>query len=216
MTNRYKKIAVSVSLLLVLIWCILGTSASLAWFVDVDDDVKNVFHFAEFEMEVSHRLENGTWEKIEQDTKIFNDEALYEPGYTQTVYLKIENKGTVPFDYKTAVTVSDYTLATNVFGQSFQLYDYLRFGLAMAETESELNSLVATREFAKDVATMPLNNYYESDFITELSELGAGETVYMALVVRMPEEVGNAANYRGSDIPRVELGVIVTATQKAN
>ena len=216
MTNKYKKIVVGISLLLVMMWCVLGTGASLAWFVDVDEEVKNVFHFAEFDLEVSHRLENGTWEKIEQDTKIFDDEALYEPGYTQTVYLKIENKGTVPFDYKTAVTVSDYTLATNVYGQSFQLFDYLKFGLTTAKTEAELDALVATRNLAREVANMPLNHYYEDDFTTVQSELGAGETIYMALVVRMPEEVDNAANYRGNDIPRVELGVIVTATQKAD
>ena len=216
MTNKYKKIALSISLVLAILWGILGTGASLAWFVDVDEEVKNVFHFAEFDLEVSHRLKNGIWEVIEQDTKVFDDEALYEPGYAQIVYLKIENKGTVPFNYKTAVTVSDYTLATNVFGQSFQLYDYLKFGLTTAATEEELYKLAATRDLAKEVANMPLNHYYENDFITQQSELGAGETIYMALVVRMPEEVGNAANYRESDIPRVELGVIFTATQKQN
>ena len=97
-----------------------------------DEEVKNVFHFAEFDLEVSHRLENGSWEKMEQNTKIFDDKALYEPGYTQVVYVKIENKGTVPFDFKTAVSVTDYTLATNVFGQSFQLQDCLKFGLTTA------------------------------------------------------------------------------------
>lgn len=209
MRNKYKKIALCVSLLLVAAWCILGTGASLAWFVDTDEEVKNVFHFAEFELEVSHRLEDGTWEKIEQDTKIFDDEALYEPGYTQVVYLKIENKGTVPFDFKTAVSVTDYTLATNVFGQSFQLQDYLKFGLTTADTEEELFEKVATRNLAKELAVMPLSNYS-----TETASLDAKGTVYMALIVRMPEDVTNMANYRSDVIPRVELGLIVTATQQ--
>jgi hypothetical protein len=209
MRNKYKKIALCVSILLIAAWCILGTGASLAWFVDTDEEVKNVFHFAEFELEVSHRLEDGTWEKIEQDTKIFDDEALYEPGYTQVVYLKIENKGTVPFDFKTAVSVTDYTLATNVFGQSFQLQDYLKFGLTTADTEEELFEKVATRNLAKELAVMPLSNYS-----TETASLGAKGTVYMALIVRMPEDVANMANYRGDVIPRIELGLIVTATQQ--
>ena len=209
MRNKYKKIALCVSILLVAAWCILGTGASLAWFVDTDEEVKNVFHFAEFELEVSHRLEDGTWEKIEQDTKIFDDEALYEPGYTQVVYLKIENKGTVPFDFKTAVSVTDYTLATNVFGQSFQLQDYLKFGLTTADTEEELFEKVATRNLAKELAVMPLSNYS-----TETASLGAKGTVYMALIVRMPEDVANMANYRSDVIPRIELGLIVTATQQ--
>lgn len=211
MHNRYKKIALSVSLVLLLLWGVLGTGASLAWFVDTDGEVKNVFHFAEFDLEVSHRLEDGTWETVSQDTKIFDDEALYEPGYTQVVYLKIENKGTVPFDFKTAVTVTDYTLATNVFGQSFQLQDYLKFGLTTADTEQALQVKVADRNLANKVATMPLSNY-----ATEVASLDAKGTVYMAIVVRMPEDVSNVANYRGDMIPRVNLGLIVTATQQAN
>lgn len=211
MHNRYKKIALSVSLVLLLLWGCLGAGASLAWFVDTDEEVKNVFHFAEFDLEVSHRLEDGTWETVGQETKIFDDEALYEPGYTQVVYLKIENKGTVPFDFKTAVTVTDYTLATNVFGQSFQLQDYLKFGLTTADTEEALQAKVADRNLANKVATMPLSNY-----ATEVASLDAKGTVYMAIVVRMPEDVSNAANYRGDVIPRVNLGLIVTATQQAN
>jgi hypothetical protein len=211
MHNRYKKIALSVSLVLLLLWGVLGTGASLAWFVDTDGEVKNVFHFAEFDLEVSHRLEDGTWETVGQETKIFDDEALYEPGYTQVVYLKIENKGTVPFDFKTAVTVTDYTLATNVFGQSFQLQDYLKFGLTTADTEEALQAKAADRNLANKVATMPLSNY-----ATEVASLDAKGTVYMAIVVRMPEDVSNVANYHGDVIPRVNLGLIVTATQQAN
>ena len=55
---------------------------------------------------------------------------------------------------------------------------------------------------------MFLNNY-----ATEKEYLKAGQETYMALIVRMPEEIGNVANYRGNTIPRVELGVIVSASQ---
>jgi len=207
--NKYKKIALSLSLAVLVIWGILGTGTSLAWFVDTDEEVKNVFHFAEFDLEVSHRLEDGTWEIVDEDTKIFDDQALYEPGYVQVVYLKIKNKGTVPFDFKTAVSVTDYTLATNVFGQNFQLQDYLKFGLATTATEAQIYEMVATRDLAKEVANMPLSNY-----ATEVASLDAGGEVYTALIVRMPEEVDNVANYRGDVIPKVELGLIVSATQQ--
>ena len=216
MHNRLKKVALSVSLLLAVAWCVLGTGASLAWFTDTDEEVKNIFHFAEFDLEVSHRLEDGTWEKVEQGTRLFDDEALYEPGYVQVVYLRIENKGEVPFDWKTAVTVTDYTEPPNIFGQKFHLQDYLKFGLATAETEEKLFELVATRDLAEEVANMPLNHYYENDYTTDASELGAQEMTYLALIVRMPEDVTNIANYRGDIIPRVELGVIVSATQKTD
>lgn len=208
---QYKKIALVLSLCLILIWVILGTGASLAWFKDTTPEVKNIFHVAEFDLEVSHRLDDGAYEKIEGQTDIFDDEALYEPGYVQVVFLKIENKGTIPFYFKTAVNVTDYTPATNFIGKTFYLQEYLRFGLVTADTEEALEQKVATRDMAKDIATRKLNNYS-----TDIAELGAKETVYMALVVRMPEEVGNEANYRGDTVPKVELGIIVNATQKAD
>lgn len=209
MRKSYKKIALSLSLVMLLIWSALGAGTSLAWFTDTDEEIKNVFHFGELDLEVSHRLEDGTWELVDQDTEVFDDQALYEPGYVQVVYLKVENKGTIPFDFKTAVSVADYTVASNVFGQNFHLQDYLKFGLVTADSEAELFELVATRNLAEEIANMPLSNY-----ATDTAALDAGQTVYMALIVRMPKGVDNVANYRGDVIPRVELGLIVTATQQ--
>ena len=85
----------------------------------------------------------------------------------------------------------------------------MKFGLTFADTEQAMDNKVATRELAKALATMKLNSY-----ATDEAALGAGETVYMALVVRMPEEVANEANYRGVTVPKVELGIIVNATQQ--
>lgn len=209
--KNYKKIALALSLLLMIVWAVMGTGASLAWFTDTSNEVKNIFHFAEFDLVVSHRLEDGTYEEIEFDTKVFDDEALYEPGYVQVVYLKVENKGTVPFDFKTAVNVTDYTEATNKFGQTFHLQKFLKFGLVMADTEDELEKLVETRGLAVEKATLPLNNYS-----SDVAELEAKGEMYIALIVRMPEEVGDEANYRGEVIPRVELGLIFSAEQQRN
>jgi len=39
------------------------------------------------------------------------------------------------------------------------------------------------------------------------------EVQYIALVVYMPEEVGNEANYRGTDIPKIEFALNLQATQ---
>ena len=205
----YKRIALALSLCAILVWGILGTGASLAWFSDTSNEVSNIFHFADFEVAVSHRTDDGKWEPIDGKTNIFDDNALYEPGYVQVVYLKIENKGSRAFDFHTAVTVTKWTKATNVFGQHFFLQDYLRFGVAIAQTEKEMNEKVATRALANEIATMKLSRYE-----TDVAALEPGETAYMALVVRMPEEVGNEANYRGDDIPKVELGIIVKADQQ--
>ena len=207
-TLTYQKVALALSLGLILIWVILGTSASLAWFTDVSPTLKNIFHIQNFDLVVSHRLDDGTYEELDGETQVFDDEALYEPNYTQVVYMKIENRGDSAFRYRTAVNVTGYTPATNVFGNKFNLQDYLKFGLVYADSESELESKLANRDLAKEKAGMPLN-----DYSTDTDTLAAGGVKYMALIVRMPEDVGNEANYRFETVPKVELGIIVTADQ---
>lgn len=206
---KYKKLALVLSLCAIALWAVLGTGASLAWFTDTSNEVNNIFHFAEFELSVSHKTDNGTWETIDGATDVFDNGVLYEPGHVQVVYLKIENKGTVAFDFSAAVNVTGYTTATNVFGQHFFLQDHLRFGVAVADTEAEIEEAVSTREKAKDIAVTKLKNYS-----TDVASLEAGGEAYMAIVVLMPEDVGNEANYRGDTVPRVELGLIVKAEQQ--
>lgn len=209
--KSYTKIALTLSIILMVLWGILGFGTSLAWFTDTTPVEKNIFHIGEMQLVVSHKVDDGSYEKIDGETSVFDDEALYEPGYVQVVYLKVENKGDIPFDYKTAVNVTDYTSAVNVFNVPFLLQDYLKFGVISADTEAELNELLANRTKAKEFSTedIPLNTYE-----TEKHTLDSGGERYMALIVRMPEEVGNIANYRGNTVPKVILGLIVNASQK--
>ena len=204
----YKRIALALSLCALIIWGILGTGASLAWFTDTSPEINNIFHFADFELVVSHRLTDGKWEEVDSQTKIFDEEALYEPGYVQVVYLKVENKGDRDFKFSTAVNVNGCTVATNVFGQRFMLQDYLKFGITTADSEDAMKNSVPDRNAAVKLADMPLHNYD-----TETAVLEPGGVKYIALIVRMPEEVGNVANYRGDTVPKVELGITVKADQ---
>ena len=57
---------------------------------------KNTFDIGILDLEVYHKKGND-YQKVTADTKIFDDEAIYEPGYTQVVRLKIENKGNMDF-----------------------------------------------------------------------------------------------------------------------
>lgn len=124
------------------------------------------------------------------------------------VYMRVTNNGSVPFKFKTAVSVTNYTEPVNVFGQKFHLQDHLRFGLVPAETEQELDEKLQGRTLAAGYADTLLNHYS-----TDQAILAPKETTYLALIVRMPENVNNVANYREETVPRVELGMIVTAMQ---
>lgn len=213
----YKRIALALSLCAILASALLGTGASLAWFADTSEEVENIFHFADFEVKVSYWNEN-MWKEIEADTKIFDENAIYEPGYVQVVYLMIENKGDRPFNFQTTVTPENYVEATNVYGDTFKLQDYLRFGLDFDVSPTVLRERTDSRAEAKAVATENLGVYFSnnSDYTTGESALGVSETAYAALVVAMPETVGNEANYCGDDAPEVHLKIIVSASQQQN
>lgn len=206
----FTKTALVLSACLMILWCILGTGSSIAWFVDESPEVKNIFNIGEFDLVVSHKTEDG-YEEIKDDTEVFDDEVLYEPGYVQVVYLKIENKGTVDFDYNLSVIpdLDTVVVAKNVYGQDIYLPDYLKFGVVFADTEVELEQIIAKRDLAVAEANAPLSTY-----TSDSKNLEAGGEKYAAIIIRMPEEVDNVANYRGNIQPKVELGIIVKAAQE--
>lgn len=208
--TMYKKIALALSLCMLILWSVLGTGASLAWFADSSEDIRNIFHFGSLELTVSSRQPDGCYAPLDGQKTVFDDNALFEPGYIQVVYLKVENTGTCDFTFNAAVNVTDFTPGINYFGIPFNLQEHLRFGLASAPTEEALLTQLSGREQAKQIAIEPLSSYSTTPAL-----LKVGQTRYMALIVYMPEEVDNNANYR--DVaPTVELGLIVQASQLEN
>lgn len=211
--RKWTKVALAFSACLFVLWWALGTGATLAWFSDADT-VRNEFQIGLLKLDVSYKNDGMTdYEPLEGSTEVFYDHALYEPGYTQVVYLEIENKGNVDFNYKLSVTVDKEAESkpTNVFGQTFRLSNYLRFGAVFAESEDALKEKVADRLKAREQATFqPLATWSKEAPFT----FDAGDAPhYAALIVYMPEEVDNIANYRGGIVPEIQLGIKVFAQQ---
>ena len=94
-----KKIALTLSVFLILMWAVLGAGTSLAWFTDTDETMNNIFHFADFDLDAEYLDKNGEYQDLQGATEVFDSKALYEPGYTQVVYLRVTNKGEVGFKF---------------------------------------------------------------------------------------------------------------------
>jgi predicted ribosomally synthesized peptide with SipW-like signal peptide len=125
-----KRAALLVAVIILCIWSILGTGATVAWFTDTGEVVQNDFAVGTLEMEVEYRNETMLhYEPVTQTKGIFNDGALYEPGYTQVVYLKITNTGDQPFDLRLSVDSVDWFDSISVLGNTLHLPDYLKFAL---------------------------------------------------------------------------------------
>lgn len=211
--RKWTKMALALSACIFVLWWALGTGATLAWFSD-SDTVRNEFQIGKLKINVSYRNDGMTeYMPLQGTTSAFNDGALYEPGYTQVVRLKIENHGDVDFKYKVAVTVEDFSVGKNIWGEEIYLPNYLRYAVVFGQTEADLQEQVKSRLEARKQAS---NDWGMLGTWSEISPYtyDVGENAhYAALVVYMPEEVGNAANYRGFDVPQVKLGIAVFAQQ---
>lgn len=223
--RTFTKVAFVLSVCLLVLWSLLGTGTSIAWFMDETPELVNTFDFGELDLEVYYKVTNAQgideWVKVDERTKVFDEAALYEPGFTQVVYLKIVNEGEVEFDYKLSVNMNDFVPGVNEAGQPIYLPNHLKFGALIDKDEQSLE-----REVARVVATqdlddgnaptkemLPLNTYSSS--IGQLEAETEDKSVdYAALILYMPEEVGNEANYRGHDIPTIDLGITVFASQR--
>lgn len=212
--KKYNRVALVISLTLLMLWAALGAGTSIAWFSDESSEVKNQFYVGDLDLELSYKNDNGLYEEVTSQTKIFADNALYEPGHIQIAYLKVKNTGSAPLDYKLAVDVNSAETAENIWGKELYLPDYLKFGVIFGDSEAQLNretaKISSASKFPEYIGSYPLNTYSEKDIVT----LKPNQERYIAIIVRMPEEVGNAANYRGNRIPSVELGVVLTASQE--
>lgn len=205
------KTALAVSIALVAIWLTMGTGTTLAWFTDTTQTERNQLRVGVLDLDVSYRhMEESAYTPLEGSSEVFKDDALYEPGFTQTVFLKIENNGEVPFKYKLSVEGKQVEESKSILGSRIYLPDYLKFGVMFADSEPELN-----RELSQALATEDMNSFVIGTW-ADVDDIvvGVGEERYAAIVVFMPREVDNAANYlTGEKIPKVEMGVIVFAQQ---
>lgn len=103
------------------------------------------------------------------------------------------------------MNIDAQTPGVNVAGEEFLLSDYLQYGVVKGQQTS-----FATRAHA----IAAVGNPVALDTYTQAGNLLAGaDPEYLALVVYIPETVGNEANYRGQTAPNIELGINLVATQ---
>ena len=154
-----------------------------------------------------------TWLTAENSEDLFDKNALWEPGYTQIVYLKVENNGNLALTYAMQITPVHETVGVNVDGEEFKLSDYIKFGWMKFTVDGDGTPVALDREAAQtgvgDGAQLGKTLHRQAE---QPMEAGAEELV--ALVAWMPEDVGNEANYSTVQ-PTIELSLKVLATQAA-
>ena len=199
----------SVMALVMCVVMLVGTT--FAWFTDTASTGVNKIQSGNLDVKLMYSTDMQTWKEATDQTKLFNDNALWEPGHTQVVYLKVVNAGNLALKYEAGFS-KNYTSnrGKNVNGDWYRVDNYLKIGTAETETkfanrEDVWSAIAATEKtLAKDVMLT-------DGWIT----LKAGESSKpFAVAIYMPTSVGNEANAsrrRPSSV--TGLGIEVRATQ---
>lgn len=222
MKTTKRALVVSIVSLFICFTMLIGTT--YAWFTDSVTSGNNIIQAGSLDVALEYKTNwSDEWAPVDENTKIFKDGALYEPGYTEVVYLRVSNAGTLALKYLLSLNIANEEGATNVYGEEFKLSDYLMVGAYVQDEYSSgfnyadilMPAMFGTRESA--LSNVTLNTLSSADAkIRENSPLLPGEETaqVVALVLTMPETVGNEANTMpGTEAPYIELGIRLFATQ---
>ena len=210
-SSKSTKRALITSALAILMCAAMLIGTTFAWFTDTASTGVNKIQAGNLDVKLMYSTDMVEWKEATDQTKLFDDNALWEPGYTQVVYLKIVNAGNLALKYEAGFS-KDYTSnrGKNVNGDWYRVDNYLKIGTAETTTKFEnredvWSAIAATEKtLAKDVMLT-------DGWIT----LKAGESSKpFAVAIYMPTSVGNEANasrLRPSSVSG--LGIEVRATQ---
>ena len=207
-SSKPTKRALLTSALAIVLCVTMLVGTTFAWFTDTASTGVNRIVSGNLDIELEYK-NKGTeaFKKADANTPVFDESALWEPGYVEYVVLKLSNVGSLALKYKLGINIAGETGSTNVNGDAFKLSDYIRFAVLDGD-QSDLgrDALVAAAD-GKDAV---LNTGYTS----EETPLKATESKTVTLVVWMPTTVGNEANHAKEAVtPSIDLGINVVAAQ---
>ena len=211
------KRALLTSVLALVLSLAMLAGSTFAWFTDTASTGVNRIVSGNLDVGLQYWGvgENGQkkWLTAENSEDLFDKNALWEPGYTQIVYLKVKNDGNLALTYAMQITPVHETVGVNVDGEEFKLSDYIKFGWTAFTVDGAGAPVALDREAAQTGvgggAQLGTTLHRQA---AEPMKASAEELV--ALVAWMPENVGNEANYSTVQ-PTIELSLKVLATQAA-
>ena len=206
-SSKSTKRALISSTLAILMCVAMLIGTTFAWFTDTASTGVNKIQAGNLKMEVSYKnTSDGEFTVLNESTNVFKQDTLWEPGHVEYAVLNVKNIGTLALKYKLGINIAGETGSTNVLGNEFKLSDYIKFGVVdedlSGKTRDEMVAAVTDSKLIKEG--------YSKE--SHLDTTNAYETV--TLVVWMPTDVGNKANYKvGAAVPEINLGINVAATQ---
>ena len=212
--QKSTKRALLLSALSLLMCVSMLIGSTFAWFTDSVISGNNKIVAGNLDVELEYY--NGTeWKTVNGATNLF-DETLWEPGHTDVVYLRLRNIGSLALKYELAINIVSETPGINMAGEEFLLSDYIYMGVVEnINGQSNPYSKDAAGR-AKAIAAATNATIISEGYAADGEMTKGADDLYMAVVVYMPSNVDNDANYRGDAVPSINLGINLIATQLMN
>ena len=209
MKNKSTKHTLLASVLSIVMCFAMLIGSTFAWFTDEVKSGMNKIVAGNLDVELEYSLDGTTWTAVDETTNMFKEDALWEPGYTEVVYLRVSNVGSLALKYQFGINVADKFIGKTADDKDIDLSDFIEFGVV--ETEAIFADRAAARAAVNGNTALISAGYSSAE-----GHLIAGDkSNILALVVYMPETVDNAANYAGDNQPSINLGIKLVATQDA-
>ena len=215
----------SVTALVMCVVMLVGTT--FAWFTDTASTGVNKIQAGNLDIELAYKntyIPDGTpttddgFAAVTKETEVFDAEALWEPGHVEYVVLKISNAGTLALKYKLGINIASETGSTNVYGDEFKLSNSIRFAVIDGDQSNLGRDKLVAAATEKDNDVLSAGYMKENHLVPvgkENPTSGDASEKIVTLVVWMPTNVGNEANYDAAvaGAPVINLGINVVATQ---
>lgn len=228
MAKKHTKKALFTSVMSLVLCFAMLVGTTFAWFTDSVTSGLNTIQSGNLDVVLQYKNNwSDEWTDVGENTKLFKENALYEPGYTEVVFLRVANAGSLALKYNLHVNVAGETPSTNIYGEQFSLKDYLEIGYYVQDEYSSgfnyadalFPAMFGTRESALSNVKTTTVLSADAGFATENAPVLPGDQTaqVIAMVLTMPDTVGNEANHMtGETAPAINLGVSLVATQYAH
>ena len=210
-SSKNTKRALLTSALAIVMCVAMLVGTTFAWFTDTASTAVNKIQAGNLAVELEYSSDMVNWKVADENTKIFNENALWEPGYTEVVYLRVVNKGNLALKY--AIDLADRYVVqpgTNVFGDKYRIGDYLKVGGVYTDAKFE------NRDAAQAAISGVERDFNDGYVMDNGNVLKSGESSQaFAAVIYMPTTVGNEANAKAGTKPSyiAWVGIKVKASQ---
>lgn len=211
-----RALTTSVLSLVVCMSMLIGTT--FAWFTDSVTSRNNIIKSGNLDVELEYSLDGETWAPVENDTAIFAEDDLWEPGHTVAAALRVKNAGTLALKYELSTNLYREKEGTNVYGETFKLSDYLEVYYGEPQAVGMVGDIITSlvmggRDSALGNGTYMTKSAFNGA-ICGSNELAPEASHVMFIAITMPTTVGNEANYMtGTEAPYISFAIDLLATQ---